>query len=98
MEELTGEGRYPSGPYLPALSRGFVAFEQGDFAAAIDALEPFAGENERIGGSRAQHDLVTFTLLKAYLEAGRLDDARRLLGTRRQGSSSVPIAGSEAVH
>ena len=49
-------------------------------------------------GSRAQHDLVTFTLLKAYLEAGRLDDARRLLGTRRQGSSSVPIAGSEAVH
>ena len=27
MAELAGEGRYPSGPYLPALSRGFVAFE-----------------------------------------------------------------------
>jgi hypothetical protein len=26
---------------------------------------PLAGENERIGGSRAQHDLIEFTLLKA---------------------------------
>jgi tetratricopeptide (TPR) repeat protein len=98
MEELAREGRYPSGPYLPALSRGFVAFEQGDFAAAIDTLEPFAGESERIGGSRAQHDLVTFTLLKAYLNAGRLDDARRLLRTRRRGSSRIPIAGLGALH
>jgi len=34
MEELASEGRYPSGPYLPALSRGFVAFERGNFPAA----------------------------------------------------------------
>jgi hypothetical protein len=27
----------------------------------IDALEPIAGELERIGGSRAQLDLVEFT-------------------------------------
>jgi tetratricopeptide (TPR) repeat protein len=98
MAELAGEGRYPSGPYLPALSRGFVAFEQGDFAAAIAALEPFAGETERIGGSRAQHDLVTFTLLKAYLNAGRMDDARRLVRTRRRDSSRIPVAGLDAVH
>jgi hypothetical protein len=31
----------------------------------IDALEPIAGDRERIGGSRAQLDLVEFTLLKA---------------------------------
>jgi hypothetical protein len=30
---------------------------------AIDALEPIAEELERIGGSRAQLDLVEFTLL-----------------------------------
>ena len=68
MEDLAREGRYPSGAYLPALSRGFAAFERGDFAAAIEALAPLAGESERIGGSRAQHDLIEFTLLKAYLE------------------------------
>ena len=82
MEALAREGRYPSGSYLPSLSRGFAAFERGDFSAAIDALAPLAGENERIGGSRAQHDLIEFTLLKAYLEAGRLEEARRLLGAR----------------
>ena len=77
MEDLAREGRYPSGSYLPALSRGFAAFERGDFSAAIEALAPLAGENERIGGSRAQHDLIEFTLLKAYLDAGRLEEARR---------------------
>ena len=85
MEELAREGRYPSGSYLPALSRGFAAFERGDFAAAIETLAPLAGENERIGGSRAQHDLIEFTLLKAYLNADRLEEARRLLERAEAG-------------
>lgn len=98
MEEAARAGRYPSGSYLPALSRGLVAFERGDLSTAIDALAPLAGENERIGGSRAQHDLIAFTLLKAYLDAGRLEEARRLLATRRPGASGVPVAGVAAVH
>jgi tetratricopeptide (TPR) repeat protein len=97
MEELAQDGRYPSGSYLPALSRGFTAFERGDFPAAIEALGSLAGENERIGGSRAQHDLIEFTLLKAYLNAGRLEEARHLLGARRPGASGVPVAGIAAV-
>lgn len=64
----------------------------------IDALEPIAGQLERIGGSRAQLDLVEFTLLKAYVNANRLDDARRVLSGRYRGSSSIPIAGLNAVH
>jgi tetratricopeptide (TPR) repeat protein len=98
MDELAREGRYPSGPFGPAVSRAFAAFERQDFSAAIDALEPIAGELERIGGSRAQLDLVEFTLLKAYLGADRLDDARRLLRVRRRGASGIPVAGLAAVH
>jgi tetratricopeptide (TPR) repeat protein len=98
MEELAREGRYPSGSYLPTLARGFAAFERGDFSAAIEALAPLAGENERIGGSRAQHDLIEFTLLKAYLSADRLEDARRLLGVRRPGASGVPVMGLATMH
>lgn len=98
MEALAREGRYPSGSYLPSLSRGFVAFERGDFPAAIEALAPLAGESERIGGSRAQHDLIEFTLLKACLNAGRLDEARRLLSARRPGASGVPVRGMEALN
>ena len=93
---LAREGRYPSGSYLPSLARGFAAFERGDFSAAIEALAPLAGQNERIGGSRAQHDLIEFTLLKAYLEADRLEEAQRLLGARRPGASGVPVMGSGA--
>jgi hypothetical protein len=98
MDELARQGRYPSGPCVPAVSHAFAAFERGDFSAAIDALEPIAGELERIGGSRAQLDLVEFTLLKGYLSAGRLDDARRMLSARGRGSSRIPVAGSTAVH
>src|SRR2546429_3659526 len=98
MEALAREGRYPSGAYLPTLARGFAAFERGDFSGAIEALAPLAGENERIGGSRAQHDLIEFTLLKAYIEANRPEEARRLLGARRPGASGVPVMGLAAVH
>ena len=98
MEEMARDGRYPSGSYLPTLSRGFAAFERGDFSATIELLAPLAAENERIGGSRAQHDLIEFTLLKAYLEAGRAEEAQRLLGARRPGASGVPVAGLASAH
>ena len=97
IEALAREGRYPSGPYLPALARGFTAFERGDFPAAIESLGTLVGENERVGGSRAQHDLIEFTLLRAYLRANRLSEARHLLGVRRPGASGVPVLGVAAV-
>jgi tetratricopeptide (TPR) repeat protein len=98
MDDLARQGRYPSAPLVPAVSRGFAAFERGDFVTAIDALEPIAGELERVGGSRAQLDLVEFTLLQAYLKAERLEDARRMVGNRRRGASRMPVAGLAAVH
>jgi tetratricopeptide (TPR) repeat protein len=97
IEDLARDGRYPSGSYLPALARGFAAFERGDFAVAIEAFAPLAGKSERIGGSRAQHDLIEFTLLKAYLNAHRLEEARSLLNGRRPGASGVPVAGVAAL-
>ena len=55
-------------------------FERGDFFSAIELLAPLAAENERIGGSRAQHDLIEFTLLKLTL---------RPSGRKRRGACSV---------
>jgi tetratricopeptide (TPR) repeat protein len=97
MEALAHDGRYPSGNFVPALSRAFAAFERRDFAAAIEAIEPLAGELERVGGSRAQLDLVEFTLLKACFGADRPDNARRLLSQRKRGPSGVPVAGVAAM-
>ena len=55
------------------------------------------GERERMAGSRAQLDLVEFSLLKSYLAISRLDDARRLVASRRTGPRSIPVAGTEAI-
>jgi hypothetical protein len=98
IDELARKGRYPSGPLVPAVSHAFAAFERQDFCAVIDALEPIAGELERIGGSRAQLDLVEFTLLNAYHGAYRLEDARRMVSVRRRGSSGFSVSRFTAVH
>ena len=90
INELIRVARYPSGLCVPAVSRAFAAFEQQDFAATIDALEPVIDELERIGGSHAQLDLVRFTLVKACLAAGRDDDARRMLGRRHVHGLMAP--------
>jgi tetratricopeptide (TPR) repeat protein len=97
IETLAREEGYPSGSYLPALAGGFAAFERGDFSGAIETLAPLMGENERVGGSRAQHDLIEFTLLRAYLSANRLSEARHLLSARRPGASGIPVLGVAAV-
>jgi hypothetical protein len=43
-------------------------------------------------------DLIEFTLLRAYINANRLEEARRLLGARRPGAADVPVLGGAAVH
>ena len=55
-------------------------------------------ERERMGGSRAQVDLLEATLLRAYLCTGRLDEARQLLANRRVGPAGLPVAGLEKLH
>lgn len=93
IEELARVGRYPSGSIIPAVARAFSAFQRGDHAAAIDLIVPVLPERERMGGSRAQVDLVEATLLRAYLNCGRDAEARRLLADRRPGPASLPVAG-----
>ena len=98
MEELAAEGRYPSGSVVPSVARAFAAFRQGDYATCIDAIEAVLGDRDRAAGSLAQTDLFEFTLLKAYLAAGRDADARRLLAVRRVGPVGLPVAGVAALH
>ncbi|MBX9945850.1 MAG: tetratricopeptide repeat protein [Reyranella sp.] len=91
IEALVEAGRYPSGATIPAVARAFAAFQRGDHAAAIDLIVPMLPDRERMGGSRAQIDLVEATLLRAYLNAGREAEARRLLADRRPGPAILPV-------
>ena len=91
IEELASAGRYPSGSLIPTVTRAFAAYQHGDHETAIDLIEAILPERERIGGSRAQGDLVEATLLQAYLAAGRADEARDLAGRRRAGPADLPV-------
>jgi tetratricopeptide (TPR) repeat protein len=96
LDALVREGRYAAGATVSHLARGFAAFARRDYAAAIAAIEPVFPERGRISGSRAQIDLVEFTLLASYLGAGRTADAQRLLAERRSGPGAIPVAGVAA--
>jgi tetratricopeptide (TPR) repeat protein len=87
-------GRLAAGPVVPALADAFGAFARGDWDATIASLTPVFDQHVRIGGSRAQRDLVEFTLLAAYLRAGRADEAQALLARRHDRRPSVPVNGS----
>jgi len=89
LEKLVGEmkvrleaGKLAPGRVVPALAEGFSAYAKEDWNEAIRWLEQALPEAVRIGGSRAQRDLVEKTLAAAYLKAQRPEDARRLIARR----------------
>jgi tetratricopeptide (TPR) repeat protein len=93
LQQRVAAGRSPAGDVVPRLAAGLAAYGRADWASAIATLEPALVETVRIGGSRAQRDLVENTLLAAYLKAGRGNDARRLLAARTDRRPTVAIQG-----
>jgi hypothetical protein len=93
MEALSQAGRYPEGAFMRHAARGMAAFTQGEFGEAIALLSPVAAELERLGGSRAQLDMVEGTLVRACVEAGRFDEMTQRLAARRAKALNLPLAG-----
>jgi len=93
LREREAAGKLAAGPIVPALAEAFSAFVRADWNAVLRCIEPFIGEHERIGGSRAQRDLIEYTLLKASIEAAPEAVVRALLAQRRRRTGAVPVAG-----
>jgi tetratricopeptide (TPR) repeat protein len=94
MDELEQAGRYPMGGVPQVIARGLASYASGDRAGAIAVLAPLLPELERIGqASRAQLDLIEFTVLRACAELERHDELCTLLARRRKGPGPVPVAG-----
>jgi tetratricopeptide (TPR) repeat protein len=85
----------PAADVVAPIARAFRAFAREDWTGAATDLEAVLAAHERIGGSRAQRDLVEYALAVSLLRAGRIDEARRLLATRRLASrpGGWPIEG-----
>ena len=93
MRERLAAGRLPPGGVVPTLAEAFAAYAKSDWGGAIRLLEQALPETVRIGGSRAQRDLIELTLIGAQLRSGRTEDARALVARRHDRRPGVVVAG-----
>ena len=63
--------------------QGIVAYAQGDYARAVELLRPIRTCSHRLGGSRAQRDLIEQTLIESAQRGGQGALARALTTQRR---------------
>lgn len=71
------------------VARAWAAVARQDWRGALDELTPVMAASERLGGSRAQRDLLELTYANLLLKLGLTCEARRMLCTRR------PVLGRE---
>jgi hypothetical protein len=72
--------------------RALVAFGEGDHAAAVEHLLPVREVAARFGGSNAQRDVLSLTLLEAALRSGQTSLARALASERTRLRPGNPAA------
>lgn len=65
------------------ITRGLLAFGRGRYAEAVDLLLPVRDSAHRFGGSHAQRDLITLTLIEAARRSGQTSLARHYLAERQ---------------
>jgi hypothetical protein len=73
------------------LARALVSFARGEFSRAADILLDVRAGAHRFGGSHAQRDLISLTLLEAALRAGNTALARALAAERTQLKPASPF-------
>ncbi len=72
--------------------RALIDFAQQEYRAVIDSLLPLRTVTHRFGGSHAQRDLITQTLLNAALHAGDKNLARSLVSERLVHKPFTPLS------
>jgi tetratricopeptide (TPR) repeat protein len=88
--------RGAAGDMVPPMARGFEAFANGDWMTAEAELEPLLDTHERLGGSRAQRDLLEYTVAAAKLRGHGAAHAREMITRRRPQNGRTggfPLAG-----
>ncbi|TDF82343.1 tetratricopeptide repeat protein [Pseudomonas sp. H9] len=70
---------------------GLVAFGRGDYAQAIACLMPLRAKANRFGGSHAQRDVFSWTLIEAALRLGNRALAEALVAERLALKPQSPL-------
>jgi tetratricopeptide (TPR) repeat protein len=86
-----------AGDLVRPVARAFVAMAREDWAGALDEMVPVMAQNERLGGSRAQRDLLELAYVNVLMRLGQGAAAQRTLAMRRPGlARPAPVAGLQA--
>lgn len=96
LAKIVESPKGPAAEVVGPVAQAFGAFARQDWGGTIAAITPQLAAHERIGGSRAQRDLVEYTLTGALLRAGRTAEAQRFIAARRPNnalSGGYPLAG-----
>ncbi len=83
LKKLRENPAGPAGDQVKVLAVVFTAFEQCEWQKVVDCMTPIMSNHERLGGSRAQRDLLEFTMVNALRKLGKFNEATRFLNTRR---------------
>lgn len=78
----------PMADLVTPCAEAFGAVVAQEWQAAERALIPVMADHARLGGSRAQRDLIEYTMLQVLIRRGKADEARRLLAMRRPRTDS----------
>jgi uncharacterized NAD(P)/FAD-binding protein YdhS len=70
------------GEVIVPMCDGFAAYVRGEPAVAARHLAVVEPAASRLGGSAAQQEVIAETRLQALIDAGQVDEARRVLETR----------------
>lgn len=76
------------------VAQAWHAIAREDWRGALELLMPVMASHVRLGGSRAQRDLLEMTYLNVLIRLGLTDEARRTIATRRPVfARKAPVAG-----
>jgi hypothetical protein len=73
-------------------SRGLVAYNDGKYSAAADAIGPLLERLHLVGGSHAQRDVFVQTWIDAAFKAGQPNVIKAVVADRAQARPSVGSA------
>jgi predicted Zn-dependent protease len=79
-----------AGDLVQPVARAWGAIAAENWALALENLVPVMAATERLGGSRAQRDLLELTYANVLLKLGQTAEAHRCLATRRPVLAAAP--------
>lgn len=83
LDRIIDKPTGPAGDLVPELARGFRHIACEEWEAAATSLMRVMADHARLGGSRAQRDLLEQCLLTCLVKQGKTEEARDIIVLRR---------------